>query len=236
MPVLLDIVLPCYNPNDTWPQELIKFNTCARDRYQVHYIVVNDGSTDSKIPQQIAFLKEQTISVELISYEVNKGKGYALRKGVAASSKEHVVYTDIDFPFTEQSMLDIIQTLVEQDYDIVIGHRDSLYYQKSMSDFRKWLSKLFRFFIRNVLKMSVTDTQCGLKGFNQKGKAKFLDTKINRYLFDFEFLYLAGKDSSLKVKPVAVQLKENVVFSKMRPRVLVQEFFNLLSVLFSGRD
>ena len=231
MPVSVDIVLPCYNPNDTWPSELVRFNEYIKDHYGIHYIVVNDGSGGNKIPGQIRELEQRGISVSLISYEKNMGKGYALRQGVSSSKSEFVVYTDIDFPFTNQSTNLLIQILLNGSGDIVTGFRSTLYYKKKMSGFRRALSKLFRFFIKAILKMAVSDTQCGLKGFNTKGKEKFLATKINRYLFDFEFIYLSGKDKSIKINPVEVQLKDNVVFSKMRLRILLQEFFNLFSVL-----
>ena len=80
--------------------------------------------------------------------------------------------------------------------------------------------------------MSITDTQCGLKGFNKTGKEKFLSTTINRYLFDFEFIYKVCKNKNLQIVPVEVQLKENVVFSKMRLKILAQESLNLISILF----
>jgi len=236
MPVSVDIVLPCYNPNDTWPQELIQFNNFVKDLYAINYIIVNDGSDETKISSQINFLKENNISLTFISYEKNKGKGYALRQGVSASKNEFVVYTDLDFPFTEQSIAGLIKVLLNGRSDVIAGYRDTLYYQKKMSGFRKILSKAFRFFIKGILRMSVSDTQCGLKGFNSRGKIKFLATSINRYLFDFEFIYLASKDKNLKIEPFQVHLKDNVVFSKMRFKILIQESFNLLSVLLFSKN
>ncbi len=100
-----------------------------------------------------------------------------------------------------------------------------------MSQFRKLLSKAFRFFVKRILKMPVTDTQCGLKAFNKRGKEKFLGTTINRYLFDFEFIYEACKDKSLTIQPVQVQLKENVIFSKMKLKIIFQETLNLIRIL-----
>lgn len=235
MPVPVDIVLPCYNPNDTWPMELISFNDFIKDLYAVHYIVVNDGSSSDKIPRQIELLKQNSISVQYISYEKNKGKGYALRKGVSVSSNKFVAYTDIDFPFTNQSTSDLLSSLVSGNCDVAAGYRDELYYQKKMSGFRKLLSKAFRFFIKDILKVKISDTQCGLKGFNSKGKEKFLATKIKRYLFDFEFIFLSSKDKKIKIDPVKVELKDNVVFSKMRLKIIIQEFFNLLYVLILRR-
>ncbi len=236
MPVTVDIVLPCYNPNDTWPSELLSFDAFIKDHCTVNYIVVNDGSPGNKLPEQIIGLQQKNISVTYISYQKNQGKGYALRQGVLASRNEYVVYTDIDFPFTSQSISDLIHSLLGGGYDVVAGYRNEGYYEKKMSAFRKLLSKAFRYFIKKILKMTITDTQCGLKGFNKKGKEKFLATKINRYLFDFEFIYLSGKDKTLRINPVQVQLKENVIFSKMRLKIIAQESFNLLSVLLFSKN
>ncbi len=231
MPFTVDIVLPCFNPNDTWHRELLMFYETGKKYYLLNFIVVNDGSTNTQVSSQIEALKSKEVPVTYIEYPVNKGKGYALRQGVAKSSAEFVVCTDIDFPFTTQSMLDLMEALCEKTYDVVAGYRNEVYYQNKMSGFRKLLSKAFRFFIKRVLRMTISDTQCGLKGFNAVGKKKFLQTSINRYLFDFEFIYTCSHDSSLKIKPVRVELKDNVVFSKMKLKVLLQESFNLFYVL-----
>ncbi|MCC6370093.1 MAG: glycosyltransferase family 2 protein [Bacteroidia bacterium] len=236
MPVLIDIVLPCFNPGNKWPQELESFYQEASQQFGLSFIVVNDGTTGNKVQEQVMALQQKNIPVQLISYEVNKGKGYALRTGIKAAQNNLVVYTDVDFPFTNQSMLALMQKLAQGQNDVVAGFRSEAYYQKKMSGFRKLLSKAFRFFIRRILKITITDTQCGLKGFNAKGREKFLNTKINRYLFDFEFIYTSCKDSRLSVGATEVQLKDNVVFSKMRLKVLLQELVNLILVLLSKKS
>lgn len=236
MPVSVDIVLPCYNPNNTWHLELINFYSYARDLYLLNFIIVNDGSTGNKVSEQVEQLKQEKIPVQYITYKKNKGKGYALRQGVSAASGDFAIYTDIDFPFTNQSTSELINCLITGKYDIVAGYRDSSYYQKKMSGFRKLLSKAFRIFIKDLLKMPVSDTQCGLKGFNKKGREKFLATRINRYLFDFEFIYTACRDKTVQVHTIQAGLKDNVVFSKMKLKILIQEAFNLLYVLIFRKN
>jgi glycosyltransferase involved in cell wall biosynthesis len=236
MSVNIDIVLPCYNPNDKWYVELSNFHQFIKDQYRVNFIVVNDGSSTLKIPGQIELLKEAGIEVNYLSYVKNMGKGYALRHGVAASKSEFIVYTDVDFPFTNQSVKEVIDLLVSGNFDVVAGYRSENYYEHTMSPFRKSLSKTFRSFMKNVLGMTVSDTQCGLKGFNKRGRTKFLSTRINRYLFDFEFIYVSSKDTSVKIGTTAVQLKENIVFSKMRFKILIQEMFNLFYILLFRKN
>lgn len=233
----VDIVLPCYNPSPDWTTELLGFYEKAKQLYQVHFIVVNDGSTSQvNIQEHIRKLQELAIPVSLVSYSKNRGKGYALRRGVQEASHAFVVYTDIDFPFTDQSTLQLIHTLCTTNNDVVIGYRPASYYGQAMSGWRRLLSRSFRFFIRVFLRMKVTDTQCGLKGFNQRGKRMFLNTTVNRYLFDFEFVYACSRDASIRLSTVEVKLKDDVVFSKMRLRVLLQELFNLSRVLLFRRS
>ncbi|MEI6022141.1 MAG: glycosyltransferase, partial [Bacteroidota bacterium] len=169
----IDIVLPCFNPGNSWQHELEKFYQAASNSYHLHFIVVNDGSTISNPVPQIEFLQKQNISLSYFEYPVNKGKGYALRYGVAKSSAPFVVYTDIDFPFTNESMLNLISVLTNTETDVVVGHRSESYYRQKMSWFRKSLSQTFRVFIKRFLNMRITDTQCGLKGFNEKGNPSF---------------------------------------------------------------
>ncbi len=236
MPVSLDIILPCYNPNDRWHHELLNFHETIKELYTVNYIVVNDGSVYGTISAQVEFLQKNNVSLDFISYDKNMGKGFALRRGVSVAMNEYMVYTDIDFPFTNKSAIDLIHLLVKNDHDVVAGFRDESYYRNKMSGFRRLLSKAFRTFIKNVLKLPVTDTQCGLKGFNRKGREKFLQTRINRYLFDFEFVYNCCKDKEIRIGTVAVNLKQDVVFSKMKIKILLQESVNLFYILFIRKN
>ena len=232
MPLQVDILLPCYAPNERWHLELKEFYEVARKKFELQFIIVNDGSRSDRLLTQIEDIKQAGIPLIFHSYEQNRGKGFALRTGVATSQAKFIIYTDIDFPFTTESTLALIETLVAGNVDVVAGYRSQAYYLSKMSFFRKVLSRSFRFFLKRILRMPVSDTQCGLKGFNTNGKEIFLSTTIDRYLFDFEFIFQCSRKKSIILKTVPVQLKDNVVFSNMKLKILLQESLNLLKVLF----
>lgn len=234
MPLQVDILLPCYAPNERWHLELKEFYEAAREKFNLQFIIVNDGSKSTRLVTQIEELKLAGIPLQFYEYEQNRGKGFALRAGAAKSRSEFIVYTDIDFPFTTDSTLAVLNTLIAGEADIVAGYRNQDYYLSKMSFFRKLLSRSFRFFLKRILRMPVSDTQCGLKGFNQKGKEIFLSTTIDRYLFDFEFIFQCSRKKAILLKTVPVQLKDNVVFSNMKLKILAQESWNLLKVLFKA--
>ncbi len=96
MPVTIDIVLPCFNPTDKWHLELLDFHSFIKDYYQVQYIVVNDGSSSDSLSTQIQQIQKAGINVDFISYTRNRGKGFALRRGVTVAMSDYVMYTDID--------------------------------------------------------------------------------------------------------------------------------------------
>ncbi|MBK7037383.1 MAG: hypothetical protein IPH42_13850 [Bacteroidetes bacterium] len=84
------------------------------------------------------------------------------------------------------------------------------------------------------MRLKISDTQCGLKGFNKKGKDIFLKTTINRYLFDLEFIFLVSRQKEVSMVPVEIELKENIQFSSMRTGILLSEGFNFLKIFFKS--
>lgn len=231
----LDIILPCYNPLPGWDEKIISaFKEICKQlpSTQIRIILVNDGSVSGITDPDISKIKNAIHFINYLSYPENKGKGFALRRGVADSTAEIIIYTDVDFPYTTESIVKLWEILSVGNADIAAGVADKNYYEKVPAA-RKLISRCLYFLTKYVLRLKVSDTQRGLKGFNEKGKALFLCTNINRYLFDLEFIYLASrKKSKIVLKPVVVQLKENITFSRMKPGILFQEGFNFLKLFF----
>lgn len=229
----LDLIIPCYNPQEDWHLYLIKrviaFQTGLKSS-AVKVILVNDGSSDGIDMQHIAAIKEKLPKFEYLDLPINKGKGAALRAGVQKSTAEYCLFTDIDFPYTNESMLQVANTL-ESEFSVSTGVRSDSYYQQTPA-FRKMLSLVFRKVLKIILRLKVDDTQCGLKAFGSIGKKYFLQTKIKRFLFDLEFFKLISKDSLVQIKPVDVELRSGVKFTTMTTAVLIKEMGNFIILLF----
>jgi glycosyltransferase involved in cell wall biosynthesis len=227
--VSLSIVLPCYNPLDGW-LENIKQNVLLLKKEFISFevIIVNDGSSKTFNQQQALAFFSQFPEVSILSYEKNEGKGYALRYGVERTNGALVIYTDIDFPYTHQSFIKIHNALAEQNADVAIGIRGEDYYTH-LPKARTRISKLLRWFIKKFLRIPTDDTQCGLKGFNQRGKEIFMQTSINRYLFDLEFVFLSARKKAI-IKTIEVQLRPEVTLSTMNWKILLQEGGNFLKI------
>jgi len=232
-PFNLKVIVPCYNPPADWESSLvekfIRFREAVADLVsEVGLVVVNDGSTSEQTTEaNFNHLKQLLPGSIVLSYDENRGKGYALRQGVGAASADGYLVTDADFPYDLPSMRRVVETLVTKG-GIAAGNRHEEYYDK-VPAFRRQLSKTFRWFLRNVFRQPITDSQCGLKAFDEAGKAVFLQTTIDRFLFDLEFLMLASKQTT--VHPVPVELREGVVFSQMGLKILSTEGGNFLNLI-----
>ncbi len=223
----LSIVLPCYNPREDWAR-VVMDNVAFIEQSvgPVEVVVVNDGLTRD-LTEDVEFLNVHLKSFRFISYPENKGKGFATRQGLQAATGHLIIYTDIDFPYTRDSFLDLYEALKHN--NIVIGIKDIEYY-KTVPLLRKWVSKSLRWMSAKLLNIHITDTQCGLKGMHNSAKEIWLMGKVNRYLFDLEAIY-NGEKAGYKIVALPVRLREGVVFSKLKFSILFSEIMNFLFIM-----
>ena len=115
--VQLSVVCPFFN-EVAIIEPSVKTMMAALEKMDVTWelIVVNDGSTDGS-GDRVASLLDAHPRLHLVSYEHNRGRGYALRQGIAAACGEIVVTTEIDLSWGE----DVVDRL----YREITGHPDT---------------------------------------------------------------------------------------------------------------
>jgi len=233
----LDIVLPCYNPLSGWEDVVIEsFKNLQSNlsKVELNLIIVNDGSSQKIENIAIEKINQEFSNFTWLVQQPNQGKGAALRYGMKDSKSDFVVFTDIDFPYTFESTLGVCHAVLEGKGDVVVGQRKKKYYEKTPWQ-RKLISRLLKKFNKHILRIPVTDTQVGLKGFNREGLKVFLMTTVNRYLFDLEFLILSSrKKRNLRIFPFIVDLRDHVVFSKLNARILMAEVGNISKIILTA--
>lgn len=229
-----DLILPCYNPEKNWEQKVLESLNKVQNiipESNINLFIINDGSSIGIDETSIDFLKKKIPDITIVNLAQNMGKGYAIRHGVSIAKSDFQIFTDIDFPYLESDLVHLYEKLIEEEADIVIGYRKKEYYEH-VPRTRIFISKLLRNWIQYFLKLPTTDTQSGLKGFTKKGKEIMLQTTINRYLFDLEFLVLAAKRKNVKIATIPVNIKESVKFSSVGWKIMYTELFNFLKIFF----
>lgn len=226
------IVLPFYNPGKNWADTFIHHSKMLQDELagevRLKYVMVNDGSADPDIEEKLKDLCSIMENVTYITYKENMGKGHALREGVKAADCSYTIITDIDFPYAGTNIANII-SLLTQGYDVVTGRRNNSYFNNLPFE-RKIISKAFVFMNKLFFTLPVYDTQAGIKGFNEKGKSAFLETTINRFLADTEFIMRAHKQK-LSFGIIPIHLRHNVVFSNFGSSTIINELKNFFKLI-----
>jgi dolichol-phosphate mannosyltransferase len=120
-------------------------------------IVVNDGSTDGSdaIARRVA---AESQHIRVLGYPRNRGRGYALRTGIAAARGNIVVTTEIDLSWGETIVSDLVEAMRRwPDTDIVVASphlRGGGY--KNVPAKRVWLSRIGNRIIRICMSNAVT--------------------------------------------------------------------------------
>jgi glycosyltransferase involved in cell wall biosynthesis len=233
MKPVIDLILPCYNPPADWTATVRMYfdrlQTLLAD-VELRLTIANDGSERHVGIEAQQELRRYIPTAQIIGYEKNRGKGYALRHAVRQCTAPYIIYTDYDFPFELESIKSVADALLNH-ADVVVGNRSSSYYEQLPMK-RKVMSKISRYLNKYLLRLPACDTQGGLKGFNRKGREVFLQTKIAQFLFDTEFVFKACHQKDITLQVVPIQTRKGVVFSNMGAKVLRKELKNFLRILF----
>lgn len=173
--------------------------------------MVDDGSTTD-----ITAIKDVALEIDnaqLILQKPNKGKGAALRTGMASANGEIILYTDTDFPYSTESMMKIIDAL-KQESQMSIGVRPSSYFQQIPLK-RKLISNVLKMMNSLFMSLPTSDTQAGLKAFKKELLPLFLSTITNGFLFDLEFLQKVKKQN-VKCALVEIELRDGIELSEVK--------------------
>lgn len=206
----LSIVIPAYNEEKRLPPSLKKiFSWLKKQPGNNEIIVVDDGSSDNML-FELEKLKKRIKNLKIISYKPNKGKGYAVKKGMLVAKGEIVVFTDADLSTPIREVEKVVKEITSG-VEVVIGSRfiEGAKKSGSVSILRKIASNIFLWGVRALLFYGPKDTQCGFKGFTKKSARKiFRNIKSNSVLFDLEIFLLASR-YGFKIKEIPVVWKHD---------------------------
>ncbi len=205
----ISIVIPAYNESDRLGSPLAKvLEFAAESGEQIEVIVVDDGSSDDT-----AAVAEQTFALfpsensRLIRYEKNRGKGFAVRTGLAAAKADIALFTDADLSTPIEEMSKLVEPLHKGDQDVTFGSRalDRTLIGTHQPWRREQGGKVMNLIIRKMSGLPFYDTQCGFKAFNMKKFRPLLEVmQIDRFGFDVEFLFVAAHNG-LRLSEIPVR-------------------------------
>lgn len=196
--IKLSVIIPSYNEERRIGATLDQFIEYLNQQdYSWEILVVDDGSTDNmtSILQDKYLGDEEETPVRLISYPKNRGKGYAMRVGVAESKGEFALVSDAD----ASTPLDDIEKFwprFDAGADIVIGSRAMPQSDVQIRQplYRQSMGRIFNLLLRFLRLTRFKDTQCGFKVIRMTCvETVFSRMTMDGFGADCEMLYIAEK-------------------------------------------
>ncbi|HMQ04104.1 MAG TPA: glycosyltransferase family 2 protein [Pyrinomonadaceae bacterium] len=180
-------------------------------------IVVDDGSRDQTSESARESAAEfPGISTSVIRYDVNRGKGFAVKTGLLAAKGEIALFSDADLSTPIDEMYKLLEPIKDGNFDLTFGSRalDRSLIGTHQPWRREQGGKVMNLIIRMMSGLPFFDTQCGFKAFRLSKFRPLLDLMtINRFGFDVEFLFVADHHG-LRLKEIPVRWN-NVEGSKV---------------------
>ena len=229
---MISVVLPAFN-EEAFIKEVID-RTEAQVRasssdYEI--IVVNDGSSDNT-QEIVNTVSERNPWVRQVSFERNRGKGYALKRGFWEAKGDLVVFLDSDLDIDPSQLGMLIGGI--GDADILIASKWHSESSVSMPLFRRFQSKAFNTLVRFFTDLSFKDTQVGLKVMRRRSVEEVIERSfVDRFAFDVEFLVLSRR---LGLKVVESPVKLSIPKQSLSLRDLVQMLYDIITVGWRYRD
>jgi len=204
----LSIVIPAFEEQARLSDSLLKILLyIEKNSLRAELIVVDDGSGDQTAEiARDACAEFPEIKTEVIRYEKNRGKGYAVKTGLLASVGDIALFSDADLSTPIEELPKLVEPIQAGEFDVTFGSRalDRNLIGVHQPWRREQGGKVFNFIVKTLTGLPFWDTQCGFKAFNMEKFRPLLGAMtIDRFGFDVEFLYVANlKGLRLKEIPV----------------------------------
>lgn len=222
MPPELSIVVPAYDEAERLGPSLRRIlDDLARREKAAEVLVVDDGSGDGTAEVARGFAAE---GVRLLVHAENRGKGAAVRTGLAASRGRRVLITDADLS-TPIEDLDVLEPHLA-DADLVLGSRAvaASRITERQPFYREWMGRTFNLLVWAAGVRGVRDTQCGFKLIDGEAARRLAAVMtVDRFAYDVEMVFLARR-LGYRIREVGVRWANS-------PDSRVHPVFDSLSML-----
>lgn len=202
----LIIQIPCYNEAETLEIALNDLPKRLEGIDEIEYLIINDGSKDATV--EVA--KNWGVH-HIVSFKKNKGlaKGFmAGLDGCLRNGADIIVNTDADNQYCAEDIQKLIQPILEEQADIVIGARPIdetehfSFIKKKLQHFGSWV-------VRKASNTDIPDAPSGFRAFSREAAMRI--NVVNDYTYTLETIVQAGRE---KIAITSVPIRTN---AELRP-------------------
>lgn len=234
------VIIPTLDPNEKIMEDFI---TRLQKEFK-NIIIVNDGC---KQEYEEFFKKFTNKKIKVLRNNVNLGKGMALKHAYNYILNEYpkckgLVSADCDGQHSIADIKKCAEAVLENQDALILGVRD--FNRPDVPRRSKFGNKMTKFVMEELVDLSVSDTQTGLRGMSLEVVKKLIKTSGERYEYEtntliscknqniniieipIETIYIDGNADS-HFDPIGDSIKIYKSFSKHLGKLLLSLFINL---------
>lgn len=235
---LISIIVPAFRQEETIVKDLNKiYAVLQKLRYKSELICVVDGNLDKTYQRASKFAKNHS-NVKVIGYDSNKGKGYAVRFGMAESRGDVVGFIDAGMDLNPNGLGMLLEHFEWYSADVIVGSKrhpvSKVYYPWQ----RKILSMGYQTLVFLLFGLKVRDTQVGMKFFKREVLEKVLPrVLVKAFAFDVEILAVANYLNYKRIYEAPVEIKlrfggTSTVTSQKFIRTVIAMMMDTLAIFY----
>lgn len=209
----LIIQIPCFNEEQTLPQTFADLpkQICGIDT--IEYLIINDGSTD----RTAEVARELGIN-HIVSFKQNRGLARGFMAGIDAClhlGADIIVNTDADNQYRGEDIMRIVQPILDNKADMVIGERpiDQI---EHFSRIKKLCQHIGSMVVRIASSTDIADAPSGFRAYSREAALRL--NVINEYTYTLETIIQAGRNKSAIISvPIRTnrETRESRLFNNM---------------------
>jgi glycosyltransferase involved in cell wall biosynthesis len=186
----VSIIIPIYKQEKTIAVDLKNIcDTMSKTRWDYEVIAVVDGSPDNSYKEA---KKVGHSNLQVYKYDNNKGKGYAVRYGMARATGDYVSFIDSGMDIDPNGISMLLEHMEWYNADIVVASKKHPASQVNYPVMRKLYSFVYYLLVKLLFGLNLKDTQTGLKVFKRQVLEKVLPRLlVKQFAFDIEILAVA---------------------------------------------
>jgi len=218
--ISLSVIVPAYNQEKSIEQSLIKISDALNQiRMAAEIICVVDGFTDGTYEKAINLEKKIT-NLKVIGYAHNKGKGHAVRFGMAHSKGEIIGFIDAGMDINPNGLSMLLEHFEWYKADIIVGSKRHAASKVNYPWQRRILSFAYQMITRILFGLKIKDSQVGIKFYKREVLEKVLPRLIiKQFAFDIEILTVANRLGFKRMYEAPVEIvlkfgKDSIITSK----------------------
>lgn len=218
----LSLFLPAWNEED-YIERTVQRASAVLSRLSDDWelIVVNDASTD-RTAALAATLASSDRRVRVVTHEQNQKLGGAIKSGLAASTKDIVIYSDMDLPFDLDELERALHLLDYLEADMICAFRLD---RTSEGPKRILYSYVYNALIRALFDVHIKDINFSFKVVHRrvleavelKSQGSFIDAELVVKAIKRGFrVFQMGVDYFPRTRGVSTLASPQVIFKMMR--------------------